>query len=1067
MIRFQAKVSALRDSERKVWEAATTGEPVDLRSGDSDLDSPKRWNEWGPERTVHAEVITSLLIGDGKAASITVRGLYLRGARITGELNLDATTLRCPLALLNCFFDNAIKLNEATAVSVRLSGSHVPAIHARQLRTRGDLQLDEGFSVSDGVELVGAHIGGLFGCKGGQFSNSNGPALNADRLTVEQEMECEGFSAKGEVLLSGAHIGGQLICRDGQFSNSNSEEPALNAYGITVDIDMFCDGKFSACGGVNLVGAHIKGQLICRDGQFSNSNSEEPALNAYGITIDQDMLCDGKFLATGVVLLQGAHIKGQLTCTGGRFSNSNGFALAAEGLTVDGSMFCNRGFEASDEGFKATGGVSLVGAHIKGMLICTDGQFSNSNSEEPALNAYGITVDIDMLCDGKFSAKGEVLLSGAHIKSQLICTDGQFSNEKGPALSAYGLTVDQDMLCDEGFSASGEVLLRGAHIGGQLICSRGQFSNSNSEEPALSADRLTVEGNMFCDKGFSAKGEVLLRGTHIKGVLICTDGQFSNSNGFALAAEGLTVDGSMFCNRGFEASDEGFKATGGVSLVGAHIKGMLICTDGQFSNSNSEEPALNAYGITVDIDMLCDGKFSAKGEVLLSGAHIKSQLICRDGQFSNEKGPALSADRLTVDQDMLCDGKFSAKGEVLLLGAHIKGQLDCTGGKFSSNSKDRSALNAGNLTVDGGMYCRKEFEATGGVSLVGANIKGQLDCTGGKFSNSKDRPALNAGNLTVDGGMYCRKEFEATGGVSLVGANIKGQLDCTGGKFSNSNGEALSADFLTVDGGMFCREGFEATGEVNLISANIMGQLDCTRGKFSKSEGSALNLKRVTVSGPLLMESAMLEGILDLTAAKTSSYHDNPAFWPKKIRIDRFVYDTIEGASAKERLKWLRRNVQGYSPQIYEQLAAAYHRAGHDKETRRILIEKQRQRFAMGNPISHWLSRIFFGWTVGYGYRTGLVLVWLAGLLVLGFFLFSHMYPGDLKPAKELKFQPPFDPWIYTLDLLLPVASLKLRDGWVAHGAALWWSVFFIIMGWILATAVVASLTGLIKRELK
>jgi len=33
------------------------------------------------------------------------------------------------------------------------------------------------------------------------------------------------------------------------------------------------------------------------------------------------------------------------------------------------------------------------------------------------------------------------------------------------------------------------------------------------------------------------------------------------------------------------------------------------------------------------------------------------------------------------------------------------------------------------------------------------------------------------------------------------------------------------------------------------------------------------------------------------------------------------------------------------------------------------------------------------------------------------------------------------------------------------HGAAQWWSVFFIVMGWILATAVVLSLTGLLKRD--
>ncbi len=232
------KSSDLTVSEKKVWEAATTGALVDLRVGDRELDSPERWAEWGTERTVRAEVIADLLIGDGDAASAAVRGVRLQGARITGDLNLEAATLRCPLALLDCSFASAINLNEAIAVSIRLSGSHVPTVRARQLLTRGDLGLDE-VSVSGGAELAGAHIGGVLDCRGGQFSNPNGSALTADGLAVDGGMSCgEGFSASGEVRLLGAHIGGQLDCSGGQFSNASG--PALSADGLTVDRDMYC-----------------------------------------------------------------------------------------------------------------------------------------------------------------------------------------------------------------------------------------------------------------------------------------------------------------------------------------------------------------------------------------------------------------------------------------------------------------------------------------------------------------------------------------------------------------------------------------------------------------------------------------------------------------------------------------------------------------------------------------------------------------------------------------------------------------------------------------------------------
>ncbi len=89
----------------------------------------------------------------------------------------------------------------------------------------------------------------------------------------------------------------------------------------------------------------------------------------------------------------------------------------------------------------------------------------------------------------------------------------------------------------------------------------------------------------------------------------------------------------------------------------------------------------------------------------------------------------------------------------------------------------------------------------------------------------------------------------------------------------------------------------------------------------------------------------------------------------------------------------------------------------------------------------------------------------LAGLLVLGTILFGDVFPGDLTPANQSGVQPPFQPFLYTLDFLLPVVSLHVRDAWFAHGAGQIWSVVLIIIGWILATAVVLSLTGLLKRD--
>jgi hypothetical protein len=325
-------------------------------------------------------------------------------------------------------------------------------------------------------------------------------------------------------------------------------------------------------------------------------------------------------------------------------------------------------------------------------------------------------------------------------------------------------------------------------------------------------------------------------------------------------------------------------------------------------------------------------------------------------------------------------------------------------------------------------------------------------------------PSVSARQLRTRGDLRLDKGFSVSAGVELADAHIGGQLDCTGGHFFNSNGPALRADGLTVDGSIICGEGFSASGEVNLVAGHIGGRLKCSGGQFSNPDGVTLNLRAATVSSSLLMETAVLEGTLDLTTMKTSSYQDNLASWPEVLRLNGFVYDAIEGASTKGRLKWLLRNESGYSPQIYDQLAVVYRAAGQDDDARRVLIAKQRRRFAQRNLVWRFGGYVLDG-LVGYGYRTWLAAFWLAGFLILGTWLFGSVYRSELTPANKPDVQPPFQPFFYTLDLLLPVVSLHVRDAWIAQGAAQVWSVIFIIVGWILATAVVLSLTGLLKRD--
>ena len=75
----------------------------------------------------------------------------------------------------------------------------------------------------------------------------------------------------------------------------------------------------------------------------------------------------------------------------------------------------------------------------------------------------------------------------------------------------------------------------GAHISGQLSLSGAKLANPGGA--ALGADRMTVDGGMFCQEKFQAEGEIRLLSAHISGQLAFRDASLSNAPGLALDCE--------------------------------------------------------------------------------------------------------------------------------------------------------------------------------------------------------------------------------------------------------------------------------------------------------------------------------------------------------------------------------------------------------------------------------------------------------------------------------------------------------------------------------------------------
>ncbi|MGH3624073.1 MAG: oxidoreductase, partial [Sciscionella sp.] len=113
---------------------------------------------------------------------------------------------------------------------------------------------------------------------------------------------------------------------------------------------------------------------------------------------------------------------------------------------------------------------------------------------------------------------------------------------------------------------------------------------------------------------------------------------------------------------------------------------------------------------------------------------------------------------------------------------------------------------------------------------------------------------------------------------------------------------------------------------------------------------------------------------------------------------------------------------------------------------------------------------------VGYGYRPTRALVWLLLLLVFGTLWFGLLPDSCVHDARlvinggrcALSSDDKgvvWNPFLYTLDLLVPIVDLGNKSRWHMAGADQWISATMIAMGWILASTVAAGVTRMLRRQ--
>jgi hypothetical protein len=107
----------LSKSEQRVWDAFATGGLADFGIGNAAGDDPADGGGWGLHRQVRAEVVSALLRGAIVPEPGSAGRVWLRGARITGVIDLRDAEVKHALRLERCHVGGGVNLTVTRAVS--------------------------------------------------------------------------------------------------------------------------------------------------------------------------------------------------------------------------------------------------------------------------------------------------------------------------------------------------------------------------------------------------------------------------------------------------------------------------------------------------------------------------------------------------------------------------------------------------------------------------------------------------------------------------------------------------------------------------------------------------------------------------------------------------------------------------------------------------------------------------------------------------------------------------------------------------------------------------------------
>ncbi|MEO0829741.1 MAG: hypothetical protein AAFY03_04705 [Pseudomonadota bacterium] len=174
----------------------------------------ERPEESTPDVTVRANVLRRLLLGQGEV-SLNPKGLRLRGAWVSGGLDLQGTDCNRDITLGNCTLEAPLNLVNARLRGLHLMGCEARGVMADNAHFAGSLYIRGNTACIGEISLAGARIAGDMQACGATIKSDGQDAIFAPSLRVDGSLFLGNYpyadgettlTTTGAIFLSSVHV---------------------------------------------------------------------------------------------------------------------------------------------------------------------------------------------------------------------------------------------------------------------------------------------------------------------------------------------------------------------------------------------------------------------------------------------------------------------------------------------------------------------------------------------------------------------------------------------------------------------------------------------------------------------------------------------------------------------------------------------------------------------------------------------------------------------------------------------------------------------------------------------